>query len=132
MKIPTVKELRTKLGLSQRQMADLLAVSKKAIESYEQGWRRVPPHVEQLLLLHTILNRGNGASRARNCWEQRPDCDPAVCARCPAHNSQAAGFCWLVTGTLCGGEPTANWAEKRDRCLECDVLLKLLNEDTTD
>ena len=39
------KRLRKKLGKNQRQMAELLAVSFKAVQSYEQGWRTVPPAV---------------------------------------------------------------------------------------
>ncbi|MDH3720234.1 MAG: helix-turn-helix domain-containing protein, partial [Desulfobacteraceae bacterium] len=38
---------RKKLSKTQKQMASLLGVSIKAIHSYEQGWRSVPPHVER-------------------------------------------------------------------------------------
>jgi DNA-binding XRE family transcriptional regulator len=34
---------RKKLNKTQKQMAQLLGTSIKAIHSYEQGWRTVPP-----------------------------------------------------------------------------------------
>ena len=47
MLIPTVRSLRDELDRSQREMAEILGVSTKAVQSYEQGWRQTPPHVEQ-------------------------------------------------------------------------------------
>jgi len=125
MKIPTVKDLRKALTLSQREMADLLGVSLKAIQSYEQGWRGVPPHIEQMVLLHTILHRGLRRRKAQRCWEVH-DCAPSVWKKCPAYQVRQPGFCWLVTGTLCHGERMNGWEAKRDRCLKCKVLKGLL------
>ena len=125
MNVPTTRQLRDRMGLSQREMAELLGVSKKAIESYEQGWRNVPPHVEQMVLLHTILLRGRDLRKVKACWQQK-DYDRAVCAQCPARHIHAPGFCWLVTGTLCGGKSTGSWKAKRKLCLKCIVLKRLL------
>jgi DNA-binding XRE family transcriptional regulator len=36
------KEIRAKLVKTQKEMAQLLGVSIKAIHSYEQGWRKIP------------------------------------------------------------------------------------------
>ena len=41
--------LRKRLEKTQKQMAQLLGVSIKAIHSYEQGWRSIPMHVERQL-----------------------------------------------------------------------------------
>ena len=38
---------RKRLNKTQKQMAQLLGVSIKAVHSYEQGWRSVPAHVER-------------------------------------------------------------------------------------
>ena len=35
------------LGKTQKQLAELLGSSIKAVHSYEQGWRTVPAHVER-------------------------------------------------------------------------------------
>ncbi|MDH4317770.1 MAG: helix-turn-helix domain-containing protein, partial [Desulfobulbaceae bacterium] len=37
---------RAKLGKTQKELAELLGISLKAVQSYEQGWRSVPLHVE--------------------------------------------------------------------------------------
>ena len=41
------KHFRKKLKKTQRQMAQLLGTSIKAVHSYEQDWRSIPPHVER-------------------------------------------------------------------------------------
>ena len=41
------KYFRKKLNKTQKQMAQLLGTSLKAIHSYEQGWRSVPPSAER-------------------------------------------------------------------------------------
>ena len=39
--------IRKKLNKTQKQMAQLLGTSVKAVHSYEQGWRKVPAYVER-------------------------------------------------------------------------------------
>jgi DNA-binding transcriptional regulator YiaG len=47
--------IRRQLGKMERQMAQLLAASVKAIQSFEQGWRDVPGHTKgQLLFLMAL------------------------------------------------------------------------------
>ncbi len=127
MRIPSVKTLRTELKLSQRDMAELLGVSTKSIQSYEQGWRKVTPHIEQMLLLHAILHRGPDLKREPPCWQQTK-CDPTIRSSCPAVSMSGPGFCWLVTGTYCHGERTGSWQAKRRRCLACVVLKRLIQK----
>ena len=43
-------QIRHHLGKTQRQMAQLLGTSPKAIQSFEQGWRNVPVHIERQAL----------------------------------------------------------------------------------
>ena len=40
-------EIRAYLGKTQKQMAQLMGTSAKAIESFEQGWRNITPHIER-------------------------------------------------------------------------------------
>jgi len=129
MKVPSVKSLRKEFGLSQKEMADLLGVSLKAIQSYEQGWRRVPPHIEQMLLLHAVLHRCSNLRKVPPCWKT-VDCPATVRDVCPARHLAHPGFCWLVTGTLCRGERMGSWRAKRSRCLKCKVLRTLLERET--
>jgi DNA-binding transcriptional regulator YiaG len=44
-------EIRRHLGKTQLQMAQLLGISLKAIQSFEQGWRNIPGHIERQVLL---------------------------------------------------------------------------------
>ena len=44
------KKIRKRLNRTQKEIAPLLGVSQKAIHSYEQGWRNIPPHVERQML----------------------------------------------------------------------------------
>ena len=41
---------RQYLGKTQSQMAQVLGVSLKAIQSFEQGWRNIPVHIERQVL----------------------------------------------------------------------------------
>ena len=40
-------QIRAYLGKTQKQMAQLMGTSNKAIESFEQGWRNITPHIER-------------------------------------------------------------------------------------
>jgi DNA-binding XRE family transcriptional regulator len=42
-------KIRAYLGKTQQQMAQLMGISTKAIESFEQGWRNITPHIERQL-----------------------------------------------------------------------------------
>ena len=58
--------IRKKLAKTQKELSELLGVSLKAISSYEQGWRNIPPHVErQLLFLYSKKN----VHSVQNCWD---------------------------------------------------------------
>jgi hypothetical protein len=39
--------IRRHLGKTQEQMSQILGLSLKAIQSFEQGWRNIPVHVER-------------------------------------------------------------------------------------
>jgi transcriptional regulator with XRE-family HTH domain len=125
MKMPTIKTVRKELGRSQEEMAGLLGISAKAVQSYEQGWRRAPPHVEQLVLLHAILLRRKDWLKLPQCW-RLTNCPQEVRDRCPAYSLSQSAFCWLATGTLCRGKPTGSWEAKRRRCFKCKVMKALL------
>lgn len=56
------------------------------------------------------------ASQPRGCWEIM-DCSLAAC---PAYHSDDL-HCWLMSGTLCEDGRAQQFAEKRERCTECEV-----------
>jgi hypothetical protein len=111
---------RRRLNKTQKEMSRLLGTSVKAVHSYEQGWRNVPPHAERQVLFLLVQARLNGHTR-RPCWEVL-DCPDHQRERCPAWEFQAGVFCWFVNGTICGGEPRQTWEEKMRLCRSCAVL----------
>jgi DNA-binding XRE family transcriptional regulator len=114
------RRLRKRLEKTQKQMANLLGVSLKAVHSYEQGWRVVPPAVErQLFFLVSRLNQPIGR---KPCW-QANDCPPARKAGCPAGEFNSGELCWFVNGTICRGQVQESWEEKMKICRTCAVFL---------
>ena len=73
---------RRKPGKTQRELAEILVISIKAVHSYEQGWREIPAHIErQLLFLLSIKDRQT--KEEKPCWVVR-DCPSEHRDRCPA------------------------------------------------
>jgi hypothetical protein len=118
------KSIRTKLNKTQKQMAHLLGVSVKAIHSYEQGWRSVPPAVERQLFF--LLSRKQGATgNKKNCWTIKK-CPPERKKQCPAWEFNTGKLCWFINGTICEGYSRRNWQEKMRICRTCEVFDHLL------
>lgn len=112
--------VRRKLQKTQKQLSELLGISLKAVQSFEQGWRKVPVHIErQIFLLLTLKNKG--ANDGRSCWEVR-NCPMATRQGCPAWEFKAGSLCWFINGTLCQGKPQINWASKMKVCRRCKVF----------
>ena len=113
------------LGKTQKQLAELLGSSIKAVHSYEQGWRTVPTHVERQIFF--LLARKKGSqSTSKACWTIKK-CPRKRKLHCPAWEFQAGKLCWFINGTICEGEVQQNWQKKMKICRECDVLKSLLS-----
>jgi len=118
------KNLRKKLNRTQKEIAPLLGVSKKAIHSYEQGWRNIPPHVERQMLF--LLSRMDGYSKvSRPCWVIKK-CHPSIKVQCPAWKFNSGKLCWFVNGNISRGEVRKDWKEKMKICRSCKVLQSFL------
>jgi DNA-binding XRE family transcriptional regulator len=119
--------LRQKLRKTQRQMADLLGTSLKAVQSFEQGWRKVPVHIERQALF-LISNRGGGVRKSGPCWVIR-DCSPEHRDACPAWEFNLGHLCWFVNGTICRGKTQGSWPRKMKMCRKCEVFGQTMNPD---
>ncbi|MCG8550689.1 MAG: helix-turn-helix transcriptional regulator [Desulfobacterales bacterium] len=120
------KILRSRLNRTQKEMAQLLGVSVKAIHSYEQGWRKIPGHVErQVYFLFSRTLRGSG--KKKKCWDLLK-CPKEQKSRCPAYEFQSGDMCWFVNGTRCGGKIHDSWEKKMEECRSCDVFLDMFNK----
>ena len=119
----TFTTIRAKIGKTQKSLAELLGVSLKAVQSYEQGWRSIPIHVERQLYFLLIQQRGDGQPKRKDCWSLKK-CDRKK--ECPAWEFQAGHLCWFLSGTLCACAADKNWKEKMEVCRHCEVLTSLL------
>ncbi len=108
------------LGKTQKQLAEILGTSLKAISSYEQGWRQVPAHVERQI--YFLLSRKAGVSDAmRSCWDVKK-CDESIRKKCPAWEFEAGKLCWFISGTFCEACSGNSWEEKIEMCRTCKVF----------
>jgi DNA-binding transcriptional regulator YiaG len=118
------KKYRKRLNKTQKQIAELLGTSLKAIHSYEQGWRTIPAYIERQLffLVSMLLKKGKGA---KPCWKVKK-CSATQKTQCPAWEFGAGDFCWLINGTVCDGTVQQNWNEKMKICRSCEVFSYIL------
>jgi transcriptional regulator with XRE-family HTH domain len=116
------KEIRARLSKTQKEMAQLIGTSIKAVHSYEQGWRRVPHHVERQLLF--LLFRRNETNRdTEKCWEIL-NCPEELRKECPAWEFHSGDLCWFINGTICSGKAHKTWQDKIEECRSCPVFSK--------
>ncbi len=117
-------KIRRYLGKTQSELAQLLCVSPKAVQSFEQGWRKVPASAERQLLFLLSLKRSLDED-GNPCWEMR-NCPVEWRQNCSAWEFKAGHFCWFVNGTYCQGERQENWAKKIGLCRQCELLRSML------
>jgi len=118
-------DIRAELGLTQREFAQLLGVSIRAVHSYEQRWRTPSPSVQRMLLLLQITHRRGASLRKLVCWKEKK-CALDCRKQCIAYRSRQGHLCWFLTGTFCSGKPAKTWAEKWRQCSRCSFMKKLL------
>jgi DNA-binding XRE family transcriptional regulator len=112
--------IRKHLGKTQRQISDLLGVSLKAVQSFEQGWRAVPVHVERQLFFLAAKALHQKIKPAR-CWTATR-CQKATRKLCPAWEFRCGDLCWFINGTICHGQIHHNWETKMRSCRQCKVF----------
>ena len=103
-------QFRKKLNKTQKELSQLLGTSLKAVHSYEQGWRNIPPHIErQIFFLLKTIQDSHGAEKA--CWTVKK-CPAHVRKTCPAWEFQSGNLCWFICGTVCAKQIHGTWEEK--------------------
>mgnify|MGYP006288443621 CR=1 FL=1 len=121
------KDLRTRLGKTQKELSQLLGVSIKAIHSYEQGWRKIPHHVERqlLFLLYKLVTPDKNRQK---CWDIN-QCSQTRLDKCPAWEFQTGDLCWFINGTNCNGQAHSSWSDKMKTCRICPVFLQFFEKE---
>lgn len=121
MKSNKFKDIRARLNKTQKELAQLLGVSIKAIHSYEQEWRKIPHHVErQLLFLLSRVIQDNHTP-PEHCWDIR-GCPDKKLKTCPAWEFKSGDLCWFINGTKCSGKTHDSWEDKMKECKNCEVF----------
>ena len=123
----TLKRIRRSFGKTQREMADMLGISLRALQSYEQNWRTVPPSIEKLagLLLFCSWRREN--TDGVPCWEIM-GCSDRMRDRCFAAQNEAGSLCWLVTGNYWRGMKLRSAEAKLEKCRSCPFMTRWLGD----
>jgi DNA-binding transcriptional regulator YiaG len=116
---------RQKLQKTQKEMAQLLGISLKAVESYEQGWRNIPAQVERQVLF-LLAMKTETCEQSAPCWEVRR-CTAEMQKACPTWEFKSGHLCWFINGTLCQGKPQVNWRQKMVLCKRCKVFNSFMN-----
>ena len=111
---------RQYLGKTQSQMAQVLGVSLKAIQSFEQGWRNIPVHIERQVLF-LLASKKSPPQKERPCWVIRK-CLMEIRQNCPAWEFQVGNLCWFINGTICQGRTQESWQKKMKICRQCKVF----------
>ena len=108
------------LVITQSQLARLLCVSPKTIQSYEQGWRNIPISIERQLLFLLSMKKSLD-KRARPCWEIN-NCPREWRRSCAAWKFKAGHLGWFINGTFCKGNSTNSCEKKMQLCHQCKVF----------
>ena len=118
-----LKRLRTAMNWTQSETAAFLGISKKAVESYEQGWRNVPGSIWKELL--TIVAGRRGFPRGcKKCYKVL-QCSPEIREHCFCGSKMDGRFCWMTASACC----YRNHPELKKSpltCLDCPVVQQFL------
>ena len=122
--------VRINLKKTQKEMAELLGLSLRSIQSFEQGWRNIPDDIERQVL-YALVMKNSKESSFRPCWELQ-DCPPEKRENCPAWEFRSGHMCWFINGTICQGKVHRHFGKKMEFCRECRVFqpVKLLYDET--
>ncbi len=113
-------QIRHYLGKSQSQLARILCVSPKTIQSFEQGLRHIPIYIERQILLFLSLKSFSSGAIITPCWEIK-NCPNEWRENCIVWELKARHFCWFINGTFCHGQMQEDWKKKIQLCRECEV-----------
>lgn len=123
MESSNFKEIRARLNKTQKELSQILGISIKAVHSYEQGWRKIPHHVERQLLFLLSRKYLKSGQAADTCWDIL-NCPEKKQNKCPAKEFNAGDLCWFINGTKCSGEAHNTWEDKMEECRTCKVFKK--------
>lgn len=114
------KTLRKRLHKTQKEMAALLTISKKTIESYEQGLRNIPANVQRIIYFLLFKLNQDKLGKKQNCWQSK-QCSPDFKNNCIAWLAKEGFYCWFITGKVCAAEKEQSETPIHN-CFECNFF----------
>ena len=120
--------LRETMGWSRAETAAILGLSRKAVESYELGWRKVPARVWKQALTVAAIQRKYPMG-TKPCWELTR-CHERVSKNCLCRKLTDGRFCWM-TVTQCCHLAHLDKQMGFENCLSCPVIRQFLLVDTS-
>jgi hypothetical protein len=111
---------RQELEKTQNALAQLLGISIRAVQAFEQGWRRVPVHIERQMFFLLAMKKQAGG-KLRPCWKIL-ECSRQKRQACPAWEFRVGHLCWFINGTICQGRKQESWGQKMKVCRKCSVF----------
>jgi DNA-binding XRE family transcriptional regulator len=127
IRVDNLKRVREKLGKSQSEFSALLGISTRAVQSYEQGWRTVPPHVQKQVAMLLYLEHRKTHKEVPPCWELN-GCTDEARQTCHVSLTDSGHICWLVSGNINHGAQERSWKAKWAKCLKCPVTTPWLKD----
>ena len=128
---PNLKAIREELRMSQSELAALLGISPRTIQSCEQGWRRLGCSIEKNLLLVLLVHRHGEHLVEKHCWDVM-QCSQQQRDSCLTYRSRQGCLCWFLTGNKCTGKLMNNWDDKKVLCRKCKFFRELLPDCSDD
>lgn len=122
-------KIRKKLSKTQKEMAALLGISIKTVESYEQGLRNIPVNVERIvyfLLFKLNMEKFNGKE---TCWNIKK-CSAHSRENCISWTAKEGFFCWFLTGKFCAHEKLIS-NKTNGNCFNCSFFKNNLTKIAT-
>jgi DNA-binding XRE family transcriptional regulator len=118
--------IRKKLGRTQLEMSELINVSKKTIESYEQGLRQIPDNMSRIIYYVLFKLHMNKLNEKELCWNKN-NCPMQIRKKCIAWMAKDGFFCWFLNMKTCLLKRLSN-EENIESCFECDFFKDNLNK----
>lgn len=112
--------IRKRLGKTQKQIALLLGVSYKTVESYEQGFRNIPVNVERILYYLFFKLNMDRLNSGELCWDKK-ECPLKIREHCIAWLANEGFFCWFLTGKTCVHEKIISGGNS-ESCFSCSFF----------
>ncbi len=117
-------KIRKKLNRTQKEMSDLLNVSKKTIESYEQGLRNIPDNMSRITYYLLFKLNMDKLNKSELCWNKNK-CPKSIRERCIAWTAKEGFFCWFLNLKTCllkQQQKAKASSVESETCFECEFF----------